>query len=111
MTNFPPAPLAVHRARGFAARLGGLLVRAELRAGEGLVLMPCRSVHTWFMAYAIDVVFVDRSGRVLRVASDVAPWRVVTCPGAHAAVELRAGEAATYGFVPGAMLPPTVLGD
>jgi uncharacterized membrane protein (UPF0127 family) len=63
------------------------------------------------MPYAIDVVFVDRDGRVLSVASDVAPWRVVACRGAYAAIELRAGEAAAYGLVPGAVLPPALLGS
>jgi len=111
MTTFPPPTLKVHRARGFAARLAGLLARAELRKGEALVLAPCRSVHTWFMPYAIDVVFVDRDRRVLAVASDVAAWRVLVCRAAHAALELRAGEAAVYGFVPGAVLPPALLGD
>ena len=108
-TSVPPASLSVHRARGFWSRLAGLLARPELRRGEALVLTPCRSVHTWFMPYAIDIVFIDRAGRVLRVAADVAPWRVVSCGASHAVLELRSGEASHYGFVPGARLAPALL--
>jgi uncharacterized membrane protein (UPF0127 family) len=99
-----PMPLSVRHARGFWPRLAGLLGAPQLRRGEALLLAPCRSVHTWFMAYRIDVVFVDRAGRVMRVARDVAPWRIVSCAGAHAVLELRAGEAVRYGLAPGAWL-------
>jgi uncharacterized protein len=109
MTPCPP-PLTVHRALGFWSRLAGLLGRSELRKGEALVLAPCRSVHTWFMPYDIDVVFVDRNGVVLKVVADVVPWRVVACRAAHAAIELRAGQASLYGFAPGARLHRAVMG-
>jgi len=102
-------PLVVHRARSFLGRLGGLLTRSELRKGEGLYLAPCASVHTLFMVYDIDVVFLDRGGRVLHVVHGLGPWRAASCRGAYAALELRAGQARRYGVVRGISLS-TVVG-
>jgi uncharacterized membrane protein (UPF0127 family) len=78
-------------ARGFGARLIGLAFRRS--AGEPLLIPRCRSVHTAGMRCAIDVVFLDRHGRVLRVAASVPPWRLVSCRAAAAVVETAAGEA------------------
>jgi tetratricopeptide (TPR) repeat protein len=59
---------------------------------NGLVLEHCASVHTCFMRFAIDVVFMDSGGRVLRVVPSLKPWRFAACPGARFAWELPAGE-------------------
>src|SRR5437762_12292159 len=75
------------------ARMRGLLGRDGLGEGEGLLLRPASSVHTFFMRFPIDVVFLDRHGVVKRVAEHVRPWRTVGCRGAKAVVELAAGEA------------------
>jgi uncharacterized membrane protein (UPF0127 family) len=88
------------------ARLRGLLGRRALGRGEGLLIRPAPSVHTWFMRFAIDVVLLDRGGRVLAVRPDIGPWRVAGCRGARAVLELPAGEAARRGLVPGARLSP-----
>jgi uncharacterized protein len=85
----------------FWQRLGGLLARPRLQAGEALVLAPCSSVHTFFMRYAIDVVFVDRQGRVLKVVHHLHPWRGAVCWRAHAAIELLAGQAQARLIAPG----------
>jgi uncharacterized membrane protein (UPF0127 family) len=74
------------------ARMRGLLGRKELPRGEGMLLRPAASVHTAFMRFPIDVVFVDRNGRVLDIARSVRPWRAAACKGAKAVVELAAGE-------------------
>ena len=76
-------------------RLRGLLGRRELAAGEGLLLRPSSSIHTWFMRFAIDVVFLDRELRVLRVVESLRPWHFAGCRGAHAVLELAAGAAAS----------------
>ena len=107
---FAEPPLRVHRAFGFWSRLAGLLARPQLHKGEALHLVPCTAVHTWFMPYPIDVVFIDRMGRVLRVAAEVPPWRAVFCRAAHGALELRAGQASRYGMAPGVTLDRAVLG-
>lgn len=80
-------------ADGFLTRLRGLLGRRDLGAGEGLLLSPSSSVHTAFMRFAIDVVFLDRELRVLGVAADVRPWRLAGRRRARHVLELGAGQA------------------
>ena len=71
----------------------GLLGRKELPSGEGILLKPSGSIHTFFMRFPIDVVFLDRELRVVAIAPDVPPWRMRGARGAKAVVELAAGEA------------------
>ena len=85
----------------FVRRLRGLLGRTGLDGREGLLLRPAGSVHTAFMRFHIDVVLLDRDLRVLKVAEDVGPWRVVAARRARAALELRAGEARARGLAAG----------
>lgn len=74
------------------ARLKGLLGKKSLKAGEGLVLTPCNAIHTCFMRFAIDVVFINAYGRVLKVDEDLAPFRFsAQVKGAARVVELPAG--------------------
>jgi uncharacterized protein len=80
-------------ADSFATRLRGLLGRRSLPAGEGMLIRRESSVHTFFMRFAIDVVFLDAEGRVLRVDENVGPWRLKACRGARSVLELAAGEA------------------
>ena len=68
----------------------GLLGRTSLAPGAGLVIAPCSSVHTWFMKFAIDVIFVGRDGRVRKIARAVPPWRMAIGFGSFAVVELPA---------------------
>jgi uncharacterized membrane protein (UPF0127 family) len=79
--------LAVTRAE----RRRGLLGRAGMDHSAALVLSPCWSIHTMFMRFPIDVVFVDRGGRAVRIVRDLVPWRIAVAPRAHAAIELAAG--------------------
>ncbi len=72
-------------------RRRGLLGRNGIDPGSALVLAPCSSIHTAFMRFAIDVIFVDGDGRVVRIANRVVPWRIVIASGAYAAIELAAG--------------------
>jgi uncharacterized membrane protein (UPF0127 family) len=73
-------------------RMRGLLGRKNLGSDEGVLLRPAGSIHTFFMRFPIDVVFLDREGRVLRVAESVRPWRTAAARGARSVLELRAGE-------------------
>jgi uncharacterized membrane protein (UPF0127 family) len=82
-------------------RMRGLLGRRSLPAGEGLLIRPAPSVHTFFMRFPIDVLFLSRSGQVLKVCADVGPWRARSCRGAYAVVELPAGEAGRRGVAVG----------
>jgi uncharacterized protein len=85
-------------ADGFVSRLRGLLGRSALEPGEGLLLTPSSSVHTFFMRFAIDVVFLDRSLRVVGVSAEVRPWRFAGRRGARQVLELAAGEAQARGL-------------
>src|SRR5262245_60043153 len=74
-----------------ATRRRGLLGRDSLDRSAALMLLPCFSVHTAFMRFPIDVVFVNREGVVVRVVSDMGPWRIAGSWRAHAAIELAGG--------------------
>ncbi|MGA2535075.1 MAG: DUF192 domain-containing protein [Terracidiphilus sp.] len=69
----------------------GLLGRKGLARGEGLWIIPCESVHTFFMQFAIDLVFLDRDNRIRKLRANVGPWRLSACLSAHSILELPAG--------------------
>ena len=73
-----------------AERRRGLLGRAGLDLSAALMLAPCPAVHTAFMRVPIDVVFVDREGRVRKIVRGLAPWRMSASLGAYAAIEFTA---------------------
>ena len=77
-----------------ASRRRGLLGRASLADGEGLVIVPSQGIHTFGMQFAIDVLGVAHDGRVLKVRSAVPARRLVFCLRAFAMIELAAGAAA-----------------
>ncbi|MGD1063542.1 MAG: DUF192 domain-containing protein [Terracidiphilus sp.] len=78
-------------ARTSATRRKGLLGRDSLLSGEGLWIAPCESVHTFFMRFAIDLVYLDRKQQVRKVRSEVGPWKMSACWSAHSVLELPAG--------------------
>jgi uncharacterized membrane protein (UPF0127 family) len=82
-------------------RLRGLLGRRRLPAGAGIVLRPAWSIHTAFLRFPIDVVFVDADQVVLEIVPNLKPWRTALCHGARDVVELAAGECARRGLKPG----------
>jgi uncharacterized protein len=82
----------------------GLLGRDRLERGEGLLLRPASSIHTFFMRFAIDAVWLDRDLRVVGVTHDVSPWRTAAQSGAKAVLELPAGEATALGLEVGESL-------
>ncbi|MGZ8793630.1 MAG: DUF192 domain-containing protein [Gaiellaceae bacterium] len=87
-----------------ASRMRGLLGRSELRPGEGLLLRPASSIHTWFMRFPIDAVFLDRDLRVVGISNDLRPWRATGRRGAKAVLELPAGEIGRRGLALGDLL-------
>ena len=87
-------------------RMRGLLGRSGLESGRGLLLRPAGSIHTAFMRFPIDAVFLDGEGTVLRIAADLPPWRAAAARGARSVLELAAGEAERRGVSVGAKLAP-----
>jgi uncharacterized membrane protein (UPF0127 family) len=79
-------------ANGFFNRGRGLLGRRDLPRGQGMLIRPTWSVHTAFMRFAIDVVFLDEEMTVLKIARDLRPWRTAARWRADSVLELRAGE-------------------
>jgi uncharacterized protein len=77
-------------ARGIRARMLGLAMLRRGRAGPGLLIPRCSSVHTWGMRFDLDLYFLDRGGAVILVAERVQPRRVVRCAGAAAVLEVPA---------------------
>lgn len=81
-----------------AERARGLLGRAPLCAGQGMYLSPCRSVHSFGMSYALDLVYIDRLNRVCKVVYGFQRWRVSVSLRARSTLELKAGEARRLGI-------------
>ena len=77
----------------FWQRLRGLLFRPALAPGEGLLIVPCRSIHTHWMRHAIDVALLDRDRVVLSVHRQVRPWRMLYgSRDTHAILETAGGQ-------------------
>ena len=81
----------VDEASTAATRRKGLLGRNGLAEGEGLWIVPCESVHTFFMRFPIDLVYLSRDLKVKKVRHAVGPWRLSACLTAHSLIELPAG--------------------
>jgi len=80
------------QAATFFQRTRGLLGRKELKKGEGLYIPKCRSIHTFFMRFAIDVIFIDHGNRITRTVPSLVPFRIAFGPRKTAGVlELSAG--------------------
>ena len=73
------------------SRRKGLLGRDSLPEGCALIIAPSQAIHTFSMRFAIDVAFVSRSGKVLRVRRDMPPWRIAAAWRGFAVVELPSG--------------------
>jgi uncharacterized membrane protein (UPF0127 family) len=87
-----------------AKRKTGLLKHKELRTGEGLWIVPCEGVHTFFMKFSLDLVYIDRKHVVRKVVPNVVPWRMSMCLPAHSIVELPAGTISSTATCPGDQL-------
>lgn len=87
----------LQRADRMWSRMRGLLGRRSLAADEGLWIDPCTSIHMFFMRFPIDAVFIDANRQVVRVYSDLRPWRMARGGRfARSVLELPQGKAAFY---------------
>ena len=84
-----------------ATRRTGLLQRKGLAKGEGLWIVPCESVHTFFMKFPIDLVYLDKAKKVRKVRRAMPPWRLSACFFAHSVLELPAGTIEATGTAAG----------
>jgi len=72
-------------------RSKGLLGRKGLDHGEGMWIIPCEAIHTFFMQFPIDLIYLDRKHRVKKTRTAVPAWRLSVCFSAHSVLELPAG--------------------
>lgn len=82
---------AVELADSSWKRAKGLLGHSSLAEGGGMRFEPASSLHMWFMRFAIDVIYVDRQERVVKLVREFKPWRVSWAWGARTAYELPVG--------------------
>ena len=86
--------LTVEVANSFFSRLRGLMFRQKLEIGHGLLITPCNSVHMMFMRFAIDVIYLDKDYKILKIVRNLRPWLGLSmCLDAHSTLELNSGEA------------------
>jgi uncharacterized membrane protein (UPF0127 family) len=85
-------------------RARGLLGRRRLAADEGMLISPCNSIHTFFMSYAIDVIYLDKEMTILKICSTLSPWRLSGCAKASMVLELPAQTAFKNDFQKGMCL-------
>ena len=69
----------------------GLLGRKCLSSGEGLWILPCEAVHTFWMQFSIDLVYLDRKKQIKKLVSGLPPWRLSACLRARSILELPSG--------------------
>jgi uncharacterized membrane protein (UPF0127 family) len=74
-------------------RRKGLLKHESLPKGEGLWIAPCEAVHSFWMKFAIDVLYLNKKKKVVKVRHNLVPWRLSACLRAHSVLELPAGMA------------------
>ena len=73
------------------SRRTGLLEHKGLEDGTAMVIAPTNAIHTFFMQFPIDVAFVAKDGRILKIQEGLRPWRIAAGWGAYAVVEMAAG--------------------
>jgi uncharacterized membrane protein (UPF0127 family) len=95
---------AVDVADSSSKRRTGLLKHDQLAPGEGLWIVPCESVHTFFMKFPIDLIYLDKKRKVRKVRKAVLAWRLSACLTAHSVLELPAGTAEETGTLAGDIL-------
>ena len=92
------------RAFDSESRRRGLLKRDFLPEGSALIIAPTNAIHTFFMRFAIDVAFMTRHGRVLKIRRAMPPWRMAAAWRGFAVVELAAGALERADVQPGDLL-------
>ena len=81
----------VARTSNILERMKGLLGSPPLDLGEGLLIKPCSSVHTFAMQYPIDLIFMDKKWKIIKTVAKLKPWRIAAAPSANMVLELCEG--------------------
>lgn len=91
--------LTVHLATTFWQRFRGLMLYRPLPPATALLIAPCNSIHMCFMRFAIDAVYLDEQGKILKITRHLHPWLGLSvCWHAHSVLEMTAGQADALGL-------------
>lgn len=86
----------INFANSFDERVKGLMFTSEKDAGEGMLIEPCNSIHTFFMQFSLDVAFLNKKNEIVRIIRDIRPWRMTWIIwGARKVLEVPAGKLPT----------------
>lgn len=94
-------PLNISKTSTMFERIRGLLFRKKLAHDQGLWIQPCNSIHTFFMTFPIDAIFLDKSGTVIKICENIPAWRMSSSIKAVAVLELLAGTVKALGIKTG----------
>lgn len=89
----------------------GLLKHSSLEPGEGLWIVPCQSIHMFFMKFSIDVIFLSKDKKVLKIRPNLGKWRIAMSLFARSVLELPAGTLAATKTVVGDQLELEKYGE
>lgn len=79
-------------AKDMLLRIKGLMFSEELPDCDGLLIVPCNSIHTFFMRYPLDIIFLDKNFKVIKIIYDLSPWRMTWMYlRSHQVLEMKAG--------------------
>lgn len=97
--------LTARLATNFWQRFRGLMLSRPLPPATGLLITPCNSIHMCFMRFAIDAVYLDQQGKILKITRHLRPWLGLSaCWHAKSVLEMTAGQADALGLKPGQIL-------
>lgn len=82
----------------FLERTIGLLGCKGLEQGEGLLIVPCNSIHTFFMRFSLDILFLNQGGTILKLVESLTPWKLIGCWGSAMVLEVPAGLISSSGL-------------
>ena len=90
--------LEISVADTFVARLRGLLGTTSLPAHKGLLLRGCNSIHMLGMLYALDIVYLDKRGCIIKIIKNLKPWQMSFCRPAQDTLEVKSGTVSRLGW-------------
>ena len=83
-------------ARTFFQRFLGLIPRKNIAGDEALIFYNAGSIHMFFMRFPIDVIFLDRENKIIKIVTNLKPWQLANCFSAKVTVEMSAGKAEQF---------------
>ncbi|WP_024609560.1 DUF192 domain-containing protein [Pseudoalteromonas sp. TB64] len=93
----------IFHANTWLLRLRGLLGR-KLNINEGMLIEPCNSIHTFWMQYDLDIVFLNKENKIIKIVENIKPWRLSACNKANKTLEFPSGTLSTSNFKEGDLL-------